>query len=206
MRLCIVYLTLSIFLFIACKKENTTPTPAAETKPFTSKIDLERLAFVPDSFLCTATKNVPGVGNLAWTANCDAYIVDDKYGKRLQLRFMTYEDSKSYYTRETVGISGLPFKNGLSKVLSSEGVLDPNLIIFSGYARLLADGDVLDAYWRIDNSQNNYVNITNIDTLNKRVQGSFDVHFKQTTQGKENLHSTFINFKSGKFDSRISKY
>ena len=190
------------FLFTNCTKDKV---PA----PFTSKIDLELLPFWSDSFLCTAVKEIPGLGSVNWTANCAGYIHrPNEYNNNpesLSIQFTTASNAKGsfYEVRECLNISILPIKVGVFKVLSAPGVPNPDLIFSGSYSHSIADGCVLDALWLIDNTKTNFINITSIDTIAKRVNGSFDVHFKMKTQGKETLHSEVINFKSGSFRAKI---
>jgi hypothetical protein len=175
-----------------CKKEETLKNDPVY---FKSLVDLEPLTFLPDSFLCTATKEVPGLGVISWVANCSAIMKNNKFS----IGFITYEDSVDLYVRERLTISNIPALKGLyqSKPLDSSSV-------FSSYSRWLSDGDVLNASWEINAEKNNYIDITKLDKENRIVGGKFDIHFIMTVQGSFGyLHSEEINFKSGTFTARF---
>ena len=178
---------------LACKKE--------DKDYFTSSVDLEQLTFLPDSFLCTATKEVPGLGSIPWTANCYVYTADTF----LEFRFNTYQDTINKGIRETVACSYVPIKQGRF----AAGIFDPylNPVVyntFGSYGRSLDDGDVADGYWEIDTAQTNYIDIIKLDLINKRVEGKFDLYFRMRTQGTHGiLYSERINFKGGDFRAII---
>jgi hypothetical protein len=182
-----------VFYALACKKD--------DEDFFASTVDLERLAFLTDSFLCTAIKEVPGLGTIPWTANCEVYVADTS----LEFRFNTYQDTINKGIRETVACSYVPIQEGRFRI----GILDKYTqpIVFNTYAvyaRSLDDGDVADGFWIIDTTQTNYIEITELDLINKRVTGKFDLHFRMKTQGSHGvLYSERINFKSGDFRARI---
>lgn len=182
-----------VFFALACKKD--------DKDFFTSAVDLERLAFLPDSFLCTAIKEVPGLGSISWTANCEVYISDST----LALRFRTYHDTINKGIRETVACSYVPIKQGRFIVGVFDHYAQPVIYnTFATYSRSLDDGDVADGFWIIDTTQINYIDITELDLINKRVSGKFDLHFRMKTQGSHGvLYSERINFKSGDFRARI---
>lgn len=178
---------------LACKKE--------DKDYFTSSVDLEQLTFLPDSFLCTATKEVPGLGSIPWTANCYVYIADN----RLELRFRTYQDTINKGIRERLSCSYVPIKQdrfgvGIFDYYAQPVVYNTHAI----YSRSLDDGDVADGLWQIDTTQTNYIDITELDLMNKRISGKFDLYFRMRTQGTHGiLYSERINFKSGNFRARI---
>ena len=141
------------------------------------------------------------MGTIPWTANCEVYVADTS----LEFRFNTYQDTINKGIRETVACSYVPIQEGRFRI----GILDKYTqpIVFNTYAvyaRSLDDGDVADGFWIIDTTQTNYIEITELDLINKRVTGKFDLYFRMKTQGSHGvLYSERINFKSGDFRARI---
>jgi len=171
----------------SCKKE----------KPdfFATDVDLESLYFRPDSFLCSAIKEVPGLGIIAWTANCAAFKKDNKFS----VGFITYQDLNNVYARERLVIGNIPASNGTYKLEPIEAGL-----VSSSYSRWVADGDLLHASWNIDVAQNNTIEIVEINEEDRIICGKFDVHFIRTDQSSIGVvHSEKIIFKNGSF---IAKY
>jgi hypothetical protein len=181
----------------SCQAESEPPPPTEETY-YTTAIDLVLFTWLPDDYLCTATKEVPGLGTVSWTANTRAWISDNNM---LNINFMTYTDTVYQYQREHIGIQYIPIRLGDHTVYDDHKNRTTTVGI---YARLLADGDVSDAAWRPDLSKNNYVRLTKIDLENRQLEGEFDLHFKIIIQGKHGTaFSERINFKSGKFRAKI---
>ena len=174
-------------VFQNCKKSE-------ESVFFTTEEDLIPLYFLSDSFLCTATKEVPGLGSINWTANILGVIRNGK----LSVTFITYQDSVNVDARERLSFGNIPV------ALGSNNLGNDTYLPFSSYSRWLSDGDVLNASWDIDNKMDNTLEVTQLDTICKVVTGKFDVHFKMITQGSFGfVHSERINFKNGSF---IAKY
>jgi len=160
-------------------------------------VDLEPLAYLPDSLLCTATKEVPGLGAIIWKANCLSAIRENK----IIITFVTYDNAVDLNIRERLAIGRIPQKTGnysIESVKSNE--------VFSDYSTWLEDGDVLNAGWDINTLNKNYIEITAIDTITRIFEGKFNINFKMTNQGIDgNMHSENINFKNGDFRAKYSK-
>ena len=174
----IVLLITGIFLFTFCKKDT-----------FTNEIDLILLAYSPNEPICTASKQVSGLGSITWTANSFAQVGNNKF----EIAFITYQDTINWELRETLGFSYIPISVG-KFTLGNES---PSAK--SSYFRSIGDGDLIDASWDLDTNKNNYLEITSLDTINRIVTGRFDTHFIITTQGIFDKHSEKINFKEGSF-------
>lgn len=181
-----------------CKKEEA---PKNDPGYFKSPVDLEPLTFLPDSFLCTATKEVPGLGSIPWTANCEVYIADNT----LQLRFRTMQDTITKGIREHLSISYVPMMPKQHIVGYFDAYAQPPVFnTFATYGRSLDDGDVADGFWTVDESKVNFIEITRLDFEEKKVEGRFDLYFLMKEQGTHGtLYSEQINFKSGSFTARI---
>ncbi len=177
----VILLTLGL-AFACCKKE---------PMGFTSDIDLKQLLYFQDGYFCTAMKEVPGLGHIAWTANAVADIHSDstKFG----LVFRTYQDTTygEGSAREFLQLDDFEFKTGTQE------------ISLGTYARLLSDGDLLDALWLLDESSNKTVTIEEINRTEKYVKGHFSVKFTMERQGKANQHSEHINFLNAVFKAKL---
>jgi len=157
---------------------------------FTSPTDLVALYHLPDSFLCTAAKEVPGLGSVPWTANVLGGIRDGK----LIITFITYEDSVNVHARERLSFNNIPLNIG-KYIVESDTYLP-----FSNYSRWLSDGDVLNALWELAPEMDNNIEVVQLDSTSRTITGKFNVHFKITTQGSFGfVHSEKINFVNGKF-------
>jgi hypothetical protein len=174
-------LTICTLFFTFCKKDK-----------FTNDIDLIALAYSPVEPICTATKQVPGLGSIIWTANSFAQVIDNKFG----IAFITYQDTINWELRETLGFSFIPINTGKFNV----GNVGDSAM--GGYFRSIADGDLIDASWDLDTNKGNYIEITSLDTINRIVTGKFDTHFILTKQGVLDKHSEEINFTNGSFSVR----
>ncbi|MEY3240524.1 MAG: hypothetical protein RIR11_1962 [Bacteroidota bacterium] len=177
----------TLFLYNCKKSEELEPSF------FVTGEDLLPLYHLQDSFLCTATKEVPGLGSVNWTANILAVL---RKGK-LSLTFITYQDSINIHARERLSFRNIPISTGFN-------VVGNNLsLLFGTYDRWLADGDVLNASWEVDTALDNTLEVTQLDTVSRLVSGNFNIHFKMTTQGSFGfVHSEQINFSSGYFSAK----
>jgi hypothetical protein len=181
-----------------CKKEES---PKNDPVYFKSLVDLEPLTFLPDSFLCTATKEVPGLGSIPWTANCEVYIADNT----LQFRFRTMQDTITKGLREHLYCDYVPILQDYHEVGNFDAYAQPPVFnTFATYGRSLDDGDVADGFWTVDETKVNFIEITYLDLVERKVEGRFDLYFLMKEQGTHGiLYSEQINFKSGSFTARI---
>ena len=172
----------------AVQSELSLMATCDDTSAFKSDFDLQQLYYLKDCYLATATKEVPGLGSIPWTANCYAF----SNGTNLGINLTTYLPWFSQmYTREGISFSGAGIDVGYYPINGGN------------YIRLLSDGDVGDAYWKMDTLCNNFIEITQIDWECKEVKGNFEIHFIMTEQGQIYSYSERINFINGKFESRI---
>jgi hypothetical protein len=164
---------------------------------FVNEEDLLPLYFQPDSLLCTATKEVPGLGSVPWTANSFAQIHKQK--GTFIFTFITYREPVYLEVREILGFAGnIPLATGTYKLGTT--TLSP----LGSYATATADGDVINAVWDTDPDYDNYIEVTKLDTVSKLVHGKFDIRLIKNQQGSRGtIHSDRINFKNGAFAARI---
>lgn len=187
------FLALLMILGLNCKKEEDFHV---------NPIDLEILTPLPSDYLCTATKVVPGLGSVNWTANAYASMKDEK----ISIAFITFQDTLNKELREVFRLNNVEISNNKKiRVYEDEYYQKNNNAAFGTYSRRLDDGDVADGFWTVDNSKCNYVKFTKIDLGNRILEGEFDVHFKMKTQSTNGtLYSERINFKNGKFSAEIA--
>lgn len=165
---------------------------------FVSKADLKPMYFQPDSTLCTATKEVPGLGSIPWTANSFAQVHKER--GTFVFTFITVREPVYLEVREILGIGHIPLATGIYKIGVSTH------FPFGSYVTAVADGDIIDASWVPDQDKDNYLEITKLDTVSKLVHGKFDIDFVMSQQGGDGiLHSERINFNSGQFVARITE-
>jgi hypothetical protein len=164
--------------FTFCKKDR-----------YTNDIDLIALAYSPIEPICTATKHVPGLGTITWTANSFVQVIDNKFA----IAFLTYQDTIYWELRETLGFSFIPIDTGKFNIGNVDNLAK------GSYFRSIADGDLIDASWDLDTNKDNYIEITSLDTINRIVTGRFNTHFILTKQGILDKHSEEINFTEGSF-------
>ena len=206
-------------IFWNCRKENTAslPVPSGYAGAFINPNDLTAFGTIPDSFLCTATKEIPGLGTIPWISNTFTYYMRSNYyepyynERLLGVSLSTYAGAGTDdpLRRELIGME-LPLKEGKyivnNKPINEFGNNEPYTQI--SYVRLLDDGCISDGFWKPDEKQCNYVTIANLDTINDRVTLSFDLHFKMQTQGNNGPYgekrSEYTNFK-GAFSAKIKR-
>lgn len=201
-------------LYSACKKEPEIPgwhhgaseqaltemqiqTGCDDTSAFKSTVDLQPLEYLKNCYSCTAIKQVPGLGEIPWKANCMVRIV----GAKLRLWFYTYEPwFEELLPREQLAFVDVPIDLGIHFV--------GNIIPLSRgyYTRLWDDGDVVGAGWETDTTCTSYINLTRIDLDNEEIEGEFEIHLTLKYPDPTGiLHSERINFLNGRFNAEIEK-
>jgi hypothetical protein len=174
-----------------------------DTTAFKSSVDLEPLEYLKNCYVCTVEKEVPGLGEISWTGNCEVYIADST----LQIRFRSYEPYfEELLPREVLSFNYVPINIGFHQILDyTNWAADPSKS-FGGYGRLLDDGDVADGYWEADTTCVNYIEITRLDLEDREIEGKFEIHLKMKSQGTHGiLYSERINFLNGRFKAEIEK-
>jgi hypothetical protein len=201
-----------ILLWNNCKKEHEIPeinrpvseqllpsgtilTGCDDTTAFKSSVDLQPLEYLKNCYVCTAVKQVPGLGEIPWKSNCYVSVVDNKF----RFAFYTYEPwFEELLLREALDFVYIPMNIGVYPV-------DNWVQNHGGYSRWLADGDVLDAAWETDTSCLSYIEITRFDLEDREIEGNFEIHLKMFWQGAFEPYSERINFLNGKFKAEIEK-
>jgi hypothetical protein len=164
---------------------------------FQSPIDLEPLTYLQDCYSSTATKEVPGLGSISWVSNGSPR----NTGGYINFIFDTYEPAlDTLLIRESLLIAFVPPSIGTYEVY--DNFMQQN--IWGVYGRVQDDGETVDAYWSIDTTCLNFIEITQLDLECKEVRGNFEVHFILTTQSLSGiLYSERINFLNGKFYNHL---
>lgn len=185
-------------------KTDVVVTGCDDTTAFKSSVDLQPLEYLRNCYSCTAIKQVPGLGEIPWTGNCEVYIADST----LQLRFMTY---KPYFEelllREYLAFDYVPISIGIRPILDYDQWQQNQSLSFGSYARLLDDGDVSDGFWGTDTTCMSYIEITRVDLEDMEVEGRFEIHLRMKEQGTHGiLYSERINFLNGRFKAGIEDW
>jgi hypothetical protein len=105
------------------------------------------------------------------------------------------------YLRETITINFHVLKIGVYKVKSEiKSNNEPNSV--SGIY-LLVEDDVPRGRWEIDETKENYLEITHIDALKKIIEGEFQLHFVAERKNNAPQFSSKFSFHCGKFKAGI---
>lgn len=201
----------AILLWGSCKKELEFPEknrPIGEQLPkagailstcddttaFKSSVDLQPLEYLRNCYVCTAVKQVPGLGEMPWKANCYVSVVDTTF----RFAFYTYESwFEELLLREALDFVYIPMNIGVYPV-------DNWVQNHGGYSRWLGDGDLLDAAWETDTTCTSYIEITRFDLEDKEIEGNLEIHLKMLWQSMlVYSYSERINFLNGKFKAEI---
>ena len=73
----------------------------------------------------------------------------------------------------------------------------------AGFTTIVSDGDVIGDTYRLDESHNNYVEVTTLDTIANKVAGCFELHFVVEQPKKYEYNSEEVCFKNGTFEVDI---
>lgn len=204
---------LIMLLCNSCKKEYETlekhalireqpPTVGAilmgcdDTSAFKSSVDLQPLEYLRNCYECTAIKQVPGLGEIPWKANCMVSIVDTTF----RFGFYTYATwFEELLPREELSFVFVPISLGIHPI--------DNWLQNSGhYVRLWDDGDLIGAGWETDTTCTSYIKLTRIDLEDEEIEGEFEIHLILKYPDLTGiLHSERINFLNGKFIAEIEK-
>ena len=104
--------------------------------------------------------------------------------------------------REIISMGDIPIKKGNFPILIP-GWVENDDIIDVTYSRTAADGDVLVAYYLLNETQFSNIEITDIDTVANYVRGKLNVHF--VMQGKSGIADlpNKVSFTSVNFDMKL---
>lgn len=171
-----------------------------DTCRFISAVDTIKLNVKPGSNICNAIKEIPCLGNLIWFGNAKARFLIDP--NRLELTFNTFDINTGNYVIEALIIE-VPNKIGKYILLTKNQNVSSSETAYSIYTR--NDDDVLLAYWDVDDSQCNFINIESIDLNENIVIGTFNTSFILKSQSISlPYYSEQINFLNGNFKAKIN--
>lgn len=188
MKKIIVYIIVLCFIF-SCKKENLSDN----IEIFSCGTCLN------DQSFGKADKNVPEWGSKEWLA-AGLMFPSKADSSRWDLGLGT--KSEQGESREEMFLYWLPLKKGTYKIKKTDDIEENTAN--ATYGRHGADGDLILAVYFLDSLNDNFVTITSVDLIAKRVKGTFNVHFKQgeLTSGTSGLPQN-VNFLNGEFDVKI---
>ena len=106
--------------------------------------------------------------------------------------------------REVLGISEVPLQLGKYTVfkhpLGVGGFIGKTTASFT---TIVSDGDLIGDVYDLDESQNNYVEITALDTIANKVAGYFELHFVVQQPKIFDTNNNNLYFKNGTFEVDI---
>lgn len=125
---------------------------------------------------------------------------NDFFGVRLR----TFTDWEA--DRENIYIAELEFIIGTHQVVAHDEDQE-NGIPIGFYATLSDDGDVVEDVYELDERQNNWLEITAIDTIagEQTIRGKYNLHFKIADAKTNPLHPDHVRFTDGVFEVRFQQ-
>lgn len=104
--------------------------------------------------------------------------------------------------REIFGILQIPLQLGKYTVWKDTygGEFKETIASFT---TIVSDGDVIGDRYRLDESQNNYVEVTTLDTIANKAAGYFELHFVVQQPKRYEENSEKVYFKNGTFEVDI---
>ncbi|HMS30753.1 MAG TPA: hypothetical protein PKD32_12945 [Saprospiraceae bacterium] len=163
-----------------------------------------------DTFFSEAIKLVPKQGFIPWSANC--VFINNENNVNI-LYFTNYGDTMNWrqllpaaYQREQIYISNFKLElRNKQKVFDEKSYNNNSFLAKSIYAKRGGHGDLFDALWEIDLEKNSSIELTKIDSLNKFIEGRFELFFKLKSQspGSPIKYAPQAHFTCGKFRAII---
>jgi hypothetical protein len=200
-----ILLISSYFLWPACQHPDfvlpTDPDPIDTTAVLTCEDTIEiNLPGTMENGFVSAIKTCRD-----WKASGSANKINSQ-NNYLFISGLTYipyigsNGDTTYYFVEGMGMT-IPKKSGKFPVVSEPGFRQDTVRINFSYW----DVDVSVADWVVDNSYpQNEFEITELDLVQKRVKGKFNVHFKIDTTGFfYQSYPSKLHFYEGEFDVKI---
>ncbi len=109
--------------------------------------------------------------------------------------------NKNGILRQSVGAVNIPLKLGKYTSFRPTGHIPDNRVD-CGYFRFISDGDVISESYNLMQEDDNFITISNIDTVTGLIKGTFKLSFKlDTLLGKYNEEAPdFVKFENGEFE------
>lgn len=102
--------------------------------------------------------------------------------------------------RENIAMQPIPLVPGHYPIKRKD-----NILLLDGFCNAsfsLKDDDILEGYYWSDDAYPNYVELIEYDSVNERVRGRFDIHFKYEWPDREDVPRR-LHFSEGVFDIRL---
>jgi hypothetical protein len=114
------------------------------------------------------------------------------------LGFVTYERTDSLPT-EALSFSNIPMETGefLVHIIDTTNYANLYSIYIQGY------DDYSNGSFRPDESKSNWIKVESVDTAQRIVRGSFDVHYRIDPRSKDTGFPRTVHFKNGRFEVRL---
>lgn len=182
-----IYLMLAIALFYSCKKEqhskSTTSIFEAGPQPYGwVKAQKNGLEF-------------------------DAAVVgvrDKNNSEYFALVLWTFLDTAGLILREEIIFNKIKFLESPQEYVVSGGVnTNYNGFVGCSYTGMISDGDLVNSRYKLDESYNNILSITTIDTVDNIVNGIFNITLEINSSAEPSPDPDKIVFSEGKFESMI---
>ena len=188
----VIFLLLLCFI-VACKKDNDASIcdsqVPSDNMPIYSPGNMEHGSLGA----CRNGKN--------WRAGGTVYTYVEK-DDIWSLGGSTYTDDGIW--REALSISEVPLQLGKHTVskypLGMGGFIGKTTAVFFP---IVSDGDVIGDVYNLDESQNNYVEVTTLDTIANKVAGYFELHFVVQQPKIFDTNNNTLYFKNGIFEVDI---
>lgn len=215
MKYIFVFLALGLAALSACKKECAGNPIVVESCDTTGLVvldskepSLRQYVIRNDSTAlygyATAIKSVPGKGEINWIANDRIGNVNNQY----YLFMPNYGDTAWHnlefwaYLREGIGIKFDPFTLEQQQVLDENAYLADSTVNYSYYKK--QHDDIVEAGWKINTQEENYITVNSIDREKNIIEGEFDLHFSLIGQNHvDGPYAETIRFRCGKFKAKI---
>ena len=105
--------------------------------------------------------------------------------------------------RETGGINEIPLQLGKYAVWRNPYGGGFNGKTVGSFTTIVSDGDVIGDRYRLDESKDNYVEVTTLDTIANKAAGYFELHFVVQQPKNYEENSDEVHFNSGTFEVDI---
>ena len=175
-------LTLTLLAFLACKKESI-PIYYPGDMPFGKMMGKkEGYDWVASSYAQQQDNDPAYFGILASTCTIEGFL------------------------RETLGLNKIPMKTGSYKISGPyNNIFDG--FVGSSYGTSRDDGDVAEDNYIVDETaDDNYIEITYLDTIANLVKGKFTVTYVVTTEHAGNPNNPDkVKFSDGEFEVEFIK-
>ena len=152
-----------------------------------------------------AIKSVPGSGEISWIANnrIVKFTTDDYFLAMPNFLDTAWVGLEPWANRAEFLLVKVNLQKGMQIIQPESDYMMDTTVLYSRY--YLFYQDVTETRGNIDDTKDNFVNILMIDTINKIVEGEFQLHYAiedgPSATGK--IYAPNIVFRCGKFRAKI---